>query len=499
MALVKPTIGQIDWGTTLNTALDYLDSSTTSLSNTVSGKAPLASPAFTGTVTGVTKTMVGLSNVDNTSDSSKPVSTAQQTALDLKLDVATAASTYQPIGSYLTSISVASSTIIGGIKLFSDTAQTVAASSVSATASRTYGAQLNASNQLVVNVPWTDTVYTSPLTLTPNATGFSIAGGTTSKTLTVNNTLTLSGTDSSTLNIGAGGTLGTGAFATIANYAPLSSPSFTTPTLGVASATSINKLAITAPTTSATLTIADGKTATVSNTLTFSGTDGSTLNVGSGGTLGTGAFATIANYAPLSSPSFTTPTLGVASATSINKLTFTAPATSATLTIADGKTFTISNTLTLSGTDSSTLNIGTGGTLGTGAFATIANYSTLASPTFTGTVTTPILSVTSYQKTAVAAVTTPITASTYTVPDTDTFIIFDRSSAISVTFPTASSYTGRVLNLKTINTGAVTSASSNVVALASASAAATIFSANTAGKWTTLVSNGTNWVIMAQN
>ena len=47
-------------------------------------KAPLASPAFTGTVTGVTATMVGLGNVDNTSDLAKPVSTATQAALDLK-------------------------------------------------------------------------------------------------------------------------------------------------------------------------------------------------------------------------------------------------------------------------------------------------------------------------------------------------------------------------------------------------------------------------------
>lgn len=50
------------------------------------------------------------------------------------------------------------------------------------------------------------------LTQTANATGFSIAGGTTSKTLTVSNNVTLAGTDGSTLNIGAGGTLGTGAF-----------------------------------------------------------------------------------------------------------------------------------------------------------------------------------------------------------------------------------------------------------------------------------------------
>lgn len=61
--------------------------------NTALGlKANSASPAFTGTpnftgvagVTGLTKAHVGLSNVDNTADSAKPVSTAQQTALNGK-------------------------------------------------------------------------------------------------------------------------------------------------------------------------------------------------------------------------------------------------------------------------------------------------------------------------------------------------------------------------------------------------------------------------------
>jgi hypothetical protein len=35
-------------------------------------KANLSSPTFTGTVSGIDKTMVGLSNVDNTSDANKP-------------------------------------------------------------------------------------------------------------------------------------------------------------------------------------------------------------------------------------------------------------------------------------------------------------------------------------------------------------------------------------------------------------------------------------------
>lgn len=59
-------------------------------------KAPLASPTFTGTVSGVTPAMVGLGNVTNTSDANKPVSTAQQTALDLKAPLASPALTGTP-------------------------------------------------------------------------------------------------------------------------------------------------------------------------------------------------------------------------------------------------------------------------------------------------------------------------------------------------------------------------------------------------------------------
>ncbi len=46
------------------------------------------SPAFTGPPTGITATHVGLANVNNTTDAGKPVSTAQQTALDLKANLA---------------------------------------------------------------------------------------------------------------------------------------------------------------------------------------------------------------------------------------------------------------------------------------------------------------------------------------------------------------------------------------------------------------------------
>ena len=54
---------------------------------------------------------------------------------------------------------------------------------------------------------------------------------------------------------------------------------------------------------------------------------------------------------------------GAVTAASVNKVTITAPATSATLTIANGKTLTASNTLTFTGTDSSSVAFGTGGTV----------------------------------------------------------------------------------------------------------------------------------------
>lgn len=81
-------------------------------------------------------------------------------------------------------------------------------------------------------------------------------------------------------------------------------PTLVTPILGDATATTINKTAITAPATGSTLAVADGKTFTASNTLTLAGTDGSTLNVGAGGTLGTNAFTSTA-YLPLAGGTLT--------------------------------------------------------------------------------------------------------------------------------------------------------------------------------------------------
>ena len=61
----------------LGTALDAKLASSTAAST----YAPIESPTFTGTVSGVTKGHVGLGDVDNTSDVNKPVSTAQASAI----------------------------------------------------------------------------------------------------------------------------------------------------------------------------------------------------------------------------------------------------------------------------------------------------------------------------------------------------------------------------------------------------------------------------------
>lgn len=78
------------------------------------------------------------------------------------------------------------------------------------------------------------------------------------------------------------------------------------------------------------------------------------------------------------SPMLTTPILGVATATSINKVVLTAPATSATLTIANGQTLTVNGSTTLtngthSGTNTGDQTITLTGDVtgtGTGSFAT---------------------------------------------------------------------------------------------------------------------------------
>jgi hypothetical protein len=85
----------------------------------------------------------------------------------------------------------------------------------------------------------------------------------------------------------------------------------------------------------------------------------------------------------------------------------------------------------------------------------------------------------------------------FTLADTEGWIINNKSgSTCTVTLPAASAWAGRVVTFKNLQTQTVVSASSNVVPLIGGAAGTAILPL-IVGSWATLVSDGTNWVIMA--
>jgi len=130
--------------------------------------------------------------------------------------------------------------------------------------------------------------------------------------------------------------------------------------------------------------IAGGGTLTVGTTGISGGTSGRIL-YDNAGVLGELATTGTGNVVLATSPSLTTPSLGVASATTINKVTLTAPATGSTLTIANGKTLATDNSVTFVGTDSSTVNFGTGGTIAYTS-GTLAQFASTTSSQLAGVI-----------------------------------------------------------------------------------------------------------------
>jgi trimeric autotransporter adhesin len=102
------------------------------------------------------------------------------------------------------------------------------------TISGNYGTTLTVSATTALTLPTTVTLATlagsealtnktyNGLTLTAASVGFTLAGGTTSKTLTLSNTLTFTGTDSSSVAFGAGGTV---AYTNVSSLSSLTSAS----------------------------------------------------------------------------------------------------------------------------------------------------------------------------------------------------------------------------------------------------------------------------------
>jgi hypothetical protein len=93
----------------------------------------------------------------------------------------------------------------------------------------------------------------------------------------------------------------------------------------------------------------------------------------------------------------------------------------------------------------------------------------------------------------------PITKTAdFTVANGEIWYINNKSgSTCTVTLPAASSWTGRTLTFKNMQAQTLVSASSNVVPIDSTTAGTAILLA-VVGNWATMVSDGTNWVIMQQ-
>jgi hypothetical protein len=85
----------------------------------------------------------------------------------------------------------------------------------------------------------------------------------------------------------------------------------------------------------------------------------------------------------------------------------------------------------------------------------------------------------------------------FTVADDDLYIINNKSgSTCVVTLPAASDWPGRALHFKNTQAQALESIANNVVPITGGAAGDAILGA-TSGAWATVVSDGTNWVIMA--
>lgn len=305
------------------------------------------------------------------------------------------------------------------------------------------------------------TVGTSPLTYTQ---------------FSINPTTLMTTTTYDPANI-AQQVVGTTATQTLTNKT-LTSPTLTTPALGTpASGVMTNVTGTAAGLTAGNVTT----NANLTGPITSSGNATSIASQ-----TGTGSTFVVAT-----SPTLITPIIGVATATSINKVTITAPATSATLTILNGKTLTANNTLSFSGTDSTTFTFpATGGNVLASVTAISTITGTPSSSNFLrgdGTWSTP-----SGGSGITRSINSVSTATTGAATASTDYVYF-VSATTTFTLPTAVSNTNsyKVVNSGTATVTVTTTSSQTINSPAAAVTSLTL----TPGQSQEYISNNANWWI----
>jgi hypothetical protein len=110
----------------------------------------------------------------------------------------------------------------------------------------------------------------------------------------------------------------------------------------------------------------------------------------------------------------------------------------------------------------------------------------------------PVVDISSITAAITSLASVPVTVTADFTVGTSAWYINNKSgSTCTVTLPTASTWPGRYLTFKNMQAQTLVSASSNVVPIDSTTAGTAILLA-VVGNWATMVSDGTNWVIMQQ-
>ena len=110
----------------------------------------------------------------------------------------------------------------------------------------------------------------------------------------------------------------------------------------------------------------------------------------------------------------------------------------------------------------------------------------------------PVVDISSITAAIASLASVPVTVTADFTVGTSAWYINNKSgSTCTVTLPTASTWPGRYLTFKNMQAQTLVSASSNVAPIDSTTAGTAILLA-VAGNWATMVSDGTNWVIMQQ-